>query len=504
MPQWGFVGPAYQAANPYQDDQASINYFVEVDPNEPDPKQPNIQTAEAKTALGLLGAPGLSSLNSAYSGQVRGAWVLPGNTKALFVIGATAVLATVTSFDASFRAVLTFTTLGSLATSTGPVQIRDNGAGKIAVFVDGSTSLYVYNVTTGVFSTFAGSNYLGATTVAELDGWFIFNVPGTQTFYTSPNYWNGTDNFDATFFALKDDSPDNLVSVVQNTREVWMIGESTTEPWFNAGGATFPLSRVEGAMMQIGCAAAQSVARTGKGLIWLARSERGEGSVIMTTGYQYSVVSTPAISWALNQYPIVSDVIGYTYTEEGHEFYVLTLPTADVTWVYDLTTGYWHQRASFDPLTGQFHRQRVNCLVNFAGMRVGGDYSNGRIYWQSRSFYADDQYPLVGLRRSPHVWDKADRNRVVNSRLQIEFFPGSGLSTGQGSNPQAMLRWSNDGGQTWGNEHWTGIGQIGESKHRAIWRRLGRARDRVYEMRISDPVRRDIVGASLSASPTGA
>jgi hypothetical protein len=144
----------------------------------------------------------------------------------------------------------------------------------------------------------------------------------------------------------------------------------------------------------------------------------------MTEGYQYNVISTPAVSWALNQYAVVSDAIGYTYTEEGHEFYVLILPTADVTWVYDLTTGKWHQRLSFDPTTGQFHRQRVNCLVNFAGIRMGGDYANGRIYQQSRNYYADDQYPLVALRRAPHVWDKADRNRVVNSRLQIEFYPG--------------------------------------------------------------------------------
>lgn len=502
MAQWGFVGPSYQAANPFQDNQACINYYVEVDPNAPNPQAPTMEVAEAKTELGLLGVPGLSALNSAFSGQVRGGWVLPGNTRALFVVGASVVLAT--AVGTGSQANITFVSVGTMGTVSGPVNIRDNGAGKIAVLVDGTTSLYVYNITTGVFSIFAGTNYLGATNVVELDGWFVFNQPGTQKFFTSPNYWNGTDNFDGTYFALKDNSQDNLVTLVQNQREIWMLGESTTEPWYNAGGVNFPFSRIDGAMMQMGCAAAQSVARTGNGLIWLGRSERGENSVIMTRGYQFDVVSTPAVSWALNQYDVVSDAIGYTYTEEGHEFYVLIFPTADTTWVYDLTTGYWHQRASFDPTTGQFHRQRINCLVNFAGLRVGGDYANGKIYQQSRKFFADDQYPLVALRRSPHVWDKADRNRVINARLQIEFYPGAGLSTGQGSDPQAMLRWSNDGGLTWSNEHWTSIGQIGNTRARAIWRRLGNARDRVYEVRVSDPVRRDITGASLSAAPTDA
>jgi hypothetical protein len=499
--QWGFVGPSYQAANPYQDDQACVNWYVEIDPNSPNPQNPTMEVPEAKTELGLLGVPGLSSLTSIFTGQVRGAWVLPGNSQAIFVVDRNVVLVSATGSGS--QASFSFSVLGMMATSAGVVNIRDNGAGKIVVIADGTTSLYVYNITSGVFAAFAGANYLGATNVVELDGWFVFNQPGTQKFFTSPNYWNGTSDFDGTYFALKDNSPDNLVTLVQNQREIWMLGESTTEPWYNAGGATFPFSRVEGAMMQIGCAAAQSIARTGKGLIWLARSERGENSIVTTTGYQFTVVSTPAVSWALNQYAVVSDAIGYTYTEEGHEFYVLVLPSADATWVYDLTTGYWHQRASFDPTTGLFHRQRLNCLVNLAGNRIGGDYTNGRIYRQSRSYYADDQYPLVAMRRSPHVWDKADRNRVVNSRLQIEFYPGSGLATGQGSDPQAMLRWSNDAGRRWGNEHWTSIGVMGRAEARAIWRRLGGARDRVYEVRISDPVRRDIAGASLIASPTG-
>lgn len=497
MAQWGFCGPAYTAANPYQDNQACINYFVEIDPNAPNTNQPTVEVAEAKTEIGLLSAPGLKALSYDYPGQGRGAWALPGNQTGLLVIGRAVVLVTATGYGPG--ATYSFSQVGTLGTTTGPVNIRDNGAAKIAAIVDGTTNLYTYKTSTGAFSQFAGTNYLGATNVSEVDGWLIFNQPGTQKFFTSPNYWDGVSNFDGTYFALADNTSDNLVSVLQNQREVWMFGEAHTEPWYNAGGANFPFSRIDGAMIQMGCAAAQSVARTGKGLIWLGRSERGENSVVMTQGYQYTVVSNPAVSWALNQYSLVSDAIGYTYTEEGHEFYVLILPTADVTWVYDLTTNQWHQRASFDPTTGQFHRQRVNCLMNLAGNRIGVDYATGAIYKQSRSYYSDDIYPLVGLRRSPHVWDKADRNRVVNARLQLEFFPGSGLATGQGSDPQAMLRWSNDGGRTWSNEHWTGIGKMGNTTARSIWRRLGAARDRVYEVRISDPVRRDIAGASLIA-----
>lgn len=502
--QWGFVGPAYQAANPGQDNQASINWYVEADPNEPNPQNPTANVAEAKVALGLLGVPGLVMLSDAYSGEGRGVWALPGNMRAVFVVGSTVVLATATGWGVGGAPTGTFVVLGTIGTSTGPVTIRDNGAGAIVIVADGTANLYVYNLLTSTASVFTSANYPGATSVAELDGWFVFNVPGTQKFITSPVYWDGVSDFDGTYFALKDNCPDNLVSVAQNNREIWLLGESTSEVWYNSGGATFPFARIEGGLMQMGCAAAQSVARYGKGLIWLARSERGDNSVVMTSGYQFTVVSTPAISWALNQYQYVFDARGYTYTEEGHEFYVLTLPLADVTWVYDLTTGYWHQRASFDPDTGLFHRQRVNCLVNVGGQRFALDKDNGRFYWQTRTAYADDQYPLVSLRRSPHVWDKNDRNRVINSRLQLDFFPGVG--TVAVPDPQVMLRWSNDGGQTWQNEQWRSIplGGVGQTMNRVIWRRLGAARDRVYEVKVSDPVRRDIAGASLRASGTSA
>jgi hypothetical protein len=76
-----------------------------------------------------------------------------------------------------------------------------------------------------------------------------------------------------------------------------------------------------------------------------------------------------------------------------------------------------------------------------------------------------------------------------------------------GYTPQVMLRWSDDGGHTWSNEHWVSMGRIGTYGTRAIWRRLGmtqKLRDRVYEVSGTDPVKIDIVGAELIISGTNA
>jgi hypothetical protein len=77
----------------------------------------------------------------------------------------------------------------------------------------------------------------------------------------------------------------------------------------------------------------------------------------------------------------------------------------------------------------------------------------------------------------------------------------------QGTNPQIMLRWSDDGGHTWSNEHWKSMGLIGEYGKRVLWRRLGmtqKIRDRVYEISGTDPVPVYIMGAQLIVSPTNA
>ena len=500
MAEFGFVGPAYEAANSSQDNQRLINWYVETDNNG---QAPGSVGAYPKVATALLGVPGLVALSTSFSGSSRGIWPLPGNTQCLIVMGSRLILATIlTPATASSNAVLSFTDVGGLATYVGPVKIRDNGMGGIAALVDGP-NLYIYNIAAQTLTKSTDAAFLGSSTVVELDGIFVFHQPLTQKFYSSPLYWNGITAMDATYYALKDNYSDNVVALFENARQLWVIGESTIEPWYNAGNPTFAFSRLSGGMMQIGCGAPQSIARTGPDIVMLARSERGENSIIMIKGYQYQTISNYAISYALTQYTVVSDAIGYIYAEEGHMFYVLIFPTGDATWVYDFSTDVWHQRASFDPVTGLFHRQRINNIANFANMRIGGDFSNGRIYQQTRKAFADDQYPLVALRRAPHVWDKNDRNRVNHARLQVDLTPGSGLATGQGLAPQAMLRWSNDQGRTFGNEHWAPIGAQGNSLTRVMWRRLGSSRDRVYEMRISDPVKRDVAGASLRLEVTG-
>ncbi|MDE2105118.1 MAG: hypothetical protein KGL39_48265, partial [Patescibacteria group bacterium] len=357
-----------------------------------------------------------------------------------------------------------------------------------------------FTVTIPVFGQITDPALLPASRVAFIEGWLIFSEPNTRTFFTNATI-PYTLLFAGSFYALKDSSTDNLVTLFENNRELWLIGERTSEVWYNAGNPNFAFARIPAIGPQIGCAATHSITRLGPNLVWLARNEQGQNIVVQQQNYDWQRISTHAVDHAIASYDVVEDAIGYAYEEDGHWFYMLTFPTADVTWCYDGKTQLWHKRLSYDPVAGVYHRHRSNAYAELSDVRMVGDYQNGLIYQLSRKYYSDNGAPLRCLRRAPHVWEKQNRKRIFHGWLQVEFTPGVGLQTGQGASPQAMLRWSNDGAFTWSNEHWTTIGPAGQTSNRAIWRRLGRARDRVYELSYSDPTARDVIGVTLFFEP---
>ena len=335
----------------------------------------------------------------------------------------------------------------------------------------------------------------GGGTVDITDNYFVYNKPNSQLWASSDLLSPITDPLS---FASKDGSPDDLVAIIVDRREVYLLGEMSSEVWINSGGVPFPFTRIPGTSTQQGIAAKWSCARMGNSFAYVSKNNRGEAMIVRMNGYFPERISTHAVETTLvNQN--VSDALAWTYQLEGHEVYVVTFPSVGengLTWAFDNTTGLWHKWLYRNP-QNQFERHRGNCCAFFNQQVLVGDYENGKIYQVAREFYTDDGAPIRRIRRAPHI--TSDLQRQYFHELQIQFQPGVGLSTGQGQNPQAMLRWSNDGGSTWSNEYWTSIGAQGKYQNRAIWRRLGWSRDKVFEVSISDPVKAVIVSANLKA-----
>jgi hypothetical protein len=446
---------------------------------------------------------------------VRGAWELPGGKQAIWVVGNGAYLMTVaTPATGSAQTTFALKLIGTLNTSAGYVCIRDNGAGGAVALVDGAYGYYYIFAAAGAtaqwpigsFYQITDPNFSPASRVCFIDGWWVFNIVGTQEFFTPTSTYNLT--FNGTNFALKDGATDNLVTMYENKEELWLIGEKTTEIWYDAGGTYFAFARLVSTMLQIGCSAPASIARFesqgSDGLVWFGKTERGQNVVVRTEGFSTVVISTPAINHEFAKLTFVSDAIGYTYQEDGHEFYVLTFPTAvtalgtGTTWCYDNTTDMWHQRLSYEPYSQSWNRHRSNCFLSFQNQRLVGDYQNGAIYQMTRFAYTDSGWPLVAWRRTPHIWDGAARERVFMAYLQIDFRPGVGNQGAvMGTNPQAFLQISRDGGTTWGQILTRYLGKAGQFLNRVIWRRLSFSRDAVIDVKVYDPVNRDVVGATL-------
>jgi hypothetical protein len=375
---------------------------------------------------------------------------------------------------------LTFGT-GSGTTGTYPISASQTVT---------SRTMYALNFTTlpSTDGAFSGGN-----TVDIVDNYFVYNRPSSQQWAASNPLSPITP---ALSFSSKDGSPDNLVSLIVDHREVYLLGETSSEVWVDVGSFPFPFQRIPGTSTQHGIAAKFSVSRLGNSFAYVSRNNRGQAQIMMMNGYVPTRISTHAVEQTLlNQY--IDDAISWTYQQEGHECYVVSFPTLDLTWVYDISTTMWHKWLSIDT-TNTYHRHRGNCSAVFNGKVYVGDFDNGIIYLLDPNNYTDNGGEIRRLRRAPHI--VTDLQREYLEELQIQFQPGVGNQSDPGQIPQAMLRWSNDGGSTWSNEHWTSIGAVGLYKNRAIWRRLGWARDRVFEVVVTDPVNAVIISSNLKAS----
>lgn len=484
----GFVGPSYVAASITQEDQECINWYPEVDAE----KFSGSKATGAPSQRGVLAlypTPGtLLKTTLPAAAEVRGLHTLPGGNTMLAVSGNTVYSVVSSTF--------TVTAVGTLATSAGQVSISDNGVS--AYLVDGP-SRYSYTISSGVFAQIAVTDgaFTGGNKVDIIDNFLVYNNPGTQQYgctNVSSTVSGGTN------FASADSAPDNLMSLIVCNRELWLVSEKHTEIWQDAGLFPVPFQRLAGASTQHGTPAPFSVARLGESFAMLSQDTRGNGVVVMMRGYQPMRISTHAVETAIAGYSTISDAIAYTYQQGGHEFYVLTFPTADVTWCFDLATNMWHKRAYRDA-NNVLHRHRSNCCALFQGQIIVGDFQNGNLYALSQSTYTDNGVTMPAIRRAPHL--TSDLKRQFFHDLQIQFQPGvgSGGATPVAANPQAILEWSDDGGFTWSNQHYASIGQQGKYKNRAIWRRLGQARDRIFQVTVTDPVYRVIVSAELNGTP---
>lgn len=449
-----FIGSSYTERSINWDDQRTLNLYPVAAGN-----------SYAKSPAALVGTPGLLAFITLPVSPIRALYKVDGVERS-FAVAGNKLYEIFSDF--------TYTERGTLLTSVGAVDVADNGA-QLCI-VDGANG-YILTFATDVFGSIT-TNWRGSNTVAYLHGYFMWAEPDTNVYYWSAI--NDGYTIDPLDFASAEGSPDNIVAIQTIHEQFAMLGTSSIEFIYDAGTSPNPFARVQGVFVEYGCAAPQSVVKSANTMFWLGSDKEGTGLVFMANGYQPQKISTQAVELAIQSYSDISDAVGYTYQEDGHYFYVLNFPQANTTWVYDINVEQWHERAYF--FDGEYSRHLANSHIFAFNKHLVGDYQSGIIYEQSLAFNDDNGVPKRWLRRCPHIADTLQY--IYYKSLQIDMQMGIGLNDGgiQDTDPQLMLRWSDDGGYTWSNEHTVSAGKIGQYKARAIWRRLGRSRDRIFEV----------------------
>lgn len=486
----GFIGPTYALRSPNADCQRCVNLIPQIN---------ELQTGKEGELGCLVRTPGLKRLLTLPEGPIRGLCV--GYDGVLYVAAGRSLYA-ITPRSLDVRPV------GQLSTSLGVVSMAINTSQ--VCLVDGPFG-YVWTPSTQTFQRIDSDAFYGAHRVTFIDDYFVFDRPGTGQFYLS-QLGDGL-SFDGLDFGSLETAPDKVVSHVNYQGQLWVLGEIITEVFYDTGDVNFPFSRVQGVVIEHGCAAAASVCKVGMEMLWLGKDAQGSGVVWRAQGFNVTRASNHAVEGVIQRYAKTEDATAYAYQQDGHQCYILNFPSANSTWCFDLTTGQWHERAATLP-DGTLGRHRGDGVAAWTGLLVTGDNEDGRLYTLDQSTYDDDGVPITLLRRAPHLSSGLDR--IFYPSFQLDVTPGVGLDGAhyaplevparyrtlqpQGADPQVLLSFSDDGGHSWSTDRAESLGPIGELRRRVIWRRLGQARDRVFQIKITDPVNITILGAEVQVT----
>jgi hypothetical protein len=363
-----FVGPSYTNRSVNVDCERTINLYPEIVDG----------GGTGKARMHLVGTPGIEPWIGVPSGPIRALWAMDGRC---FAVGASRLYEVFPN-----RRGLE---VGQVAVDSHPATISSNGTEGYQLFVTSGGHGYIYDLQDETFVEISDPEFPTPCSMGLfLDSYFVALKQHSRQFWISDlldgTSWYGLD------VAETSSSPDDRQAMAVSHRELWLFGSHLTEVWRNSGYSSFPFEPVGGVQIEHGIWAPYSVSSLDNTLYWVGADRLGNGQVWRANGYTPERVSTHAVEYFLKKTGRLQDAISYPYQEEGHSFYVLYVPDAETTFVFDVATNLWHERALWDEnrLTWTPHPGRCHCFA--FGHHLIGDRETGTIYRMALDLYADD------------------------------------------------------------------------------------------------------------------
>ena len=450
--------------------------------------------AEGKTVVSLHAFPGLKEFAdcdeaggaiSAPGGAFRGSDIMNG---ILYVVMGNDI------FEVASDGTATHNGMANLGT---PEKIP--GSERVDMRNDGSDYVIAYGA--GMMFSPIGTKPRKITdadvtdphTVDYLNGQFVFDDSDGSQFKTSQltSALSLTDFADSNDVAAAEAYPDDTLRIITHNQLSYFFGAESREAWWNSGVGDPPFDRVQGSVRREGIAGRWAVTSDNDTLFFLdnkriPRALRGFDSVPL---------GNPALGKEFESYSTVEDAIALTYRLDYERFFELVFPSEDRTWVWHEPTNSWFE------LSSGVNRQR-HAVAGYEfvyGKHLFMHPTNSKIYELDFDTFTDAGETVRRVRRTANIHGglyQAPGKELIFDRVHFDFETGVGIATGQGSDPQVMIRFSDDAGRTWSAEQWHPMGVAGDYLRRVTLNQQGRAYNRVYEVAYSEPTRFSLIGAN--------
>jgi len=465
------TGPSYQSRSKPLSSQVTQNWYQQFNESGKDPYV-------------LLPFPGLKSLGNE-EGDDRGFHRMK---EVLYQVKGTQLF----SIDKNGAHDLKGDIPGTVRTITA-----DDG---VNLFIVATPNVYQYSTDTDSITQVTDVNIVGAKSVDFFNNQFIYTFDN----YSVVSAVGDGSSASGLDIVGEETLPDDLVRDFFYDEIIYRCGVRSIVGWWNNPALQPPIEKLQGRIFNVGLAAINSIAKTDEAFYWLG----DDYAIYRATSGSHQRISTDAISNELQKYSRVDDAIASTFTFEGQNFYSITFPSGNKTFVINegLAENGWFELSSGVNNPLESSKYQGASILSAYGQTMVADVLNGNVYKLDLDTYTNNDKELQRIRVTQSVNGDvlgAKGKRVQMSCLKLIMESGVGLINGQGDNPRIMVEYSDDGGRTWNGGSWPRVGRLGEFTLQVEWFDLGSFYDRIFRISTTDPVNYSLYSATIDLRLAG-